>query len=244
MDLTLVSRLPDTAQSIASGVDLFLDLLRLLTTTPLCRDGWFTATPTFEGDPSGFDPLASPEKLLAEANERLARSRQQFADWAGYRLRSKQPVPQRAVYEAEYWWGEYPHMLNMDFRKPHPQYGTDPQLYLAVINVITSWQRPMHLYMTPTRYQMNDHPLDRQRNGIGWIGWLPFTLTPADVPEAHLVQLMNGGTVVMTWPAFWQAHEGARNEAAIRRAQDVEIRLNLLGVLPTSDDLAGGNWGR
>jgi hypothetical protein len=69
-------------------------------------------------------------------------------------------------------------------------------------------------------------------------------MTPADVPEAHRVAPMNGGTVMMTWPEFRQAHPGARNEAAMRRTQDVEIRLNSLGVLPTHADLEGGMWGR
>ena len=90
------------------------------------------------------------------------------------------------------------------------------------------------------------HPLDRTRAGIRWIGWLPFLLTPSDVPEAERVEAMNGGTLVMTQTTFWQAWEAnpAYSLAAIQRAQNVEIRLNLLGVLPTAADLASDNWGR
>jgi hypothetical protein len=97
---------------------------------------------------------------------------------------------------------------------------------------------------------MFDHPLDRTRQGIGWMGWLPFTLTPADVPEAALVVPMNGGTFIQSVPDFWQAPhlprqpDAVRDEVTIRRVQDVEIRLNQLGVLPTAADLATGNWAR
>ncbi|MFV0293178.1 MAG: hypothetical protein ACK5II_08165 [Paracoccus sp. (in: a-proteobacteria)] len=43
--------------------------------------------------------------------------------------------------------------------------------------------------------------------------------------------------------AFWQAWEAnpAYSREAIKRAQDVEIRLNLLGVLPTNSELERGD---
>ena len=122
--------------------------------------------------------------------------------------------------------------------------GTGPLQYIEMIKVTTGWMRPQHLRFGPNTYLRLDHPLDVHRRGIGWIGWVPFALTAADVPEAVLVQQVNGGTIIMTWPDFWQAHPGARNEEAVRRTQDVEVRLNLLGVLPTTQDLASGNWGQ
>jgi Immunity protein 52 len=129
---------------------------------------------------------------------------------------------------------------------PHPQYGTDPKQYMGLIETVTRWKRPQHLAFGPVVYLRDHHPLDRARPGIRWMGWLPFQLTPSDVPEAELVQPMNGGTLVVTQSTFWQAWEGnpAYSQAAIQRAQDVEIRLNLLGVLPTAEDLETGLWGR
>ena len=142
------------------------------------------------------------------------------------------------------WNGPRPAEAEIEFYRLDSTMGPDPVQYLTMVEITTAWMRPQHLRFGSISYSRNDHPLDRQRNGIGWIGWLPFSLTPADVPEAHLIAPMNGGTVVMTWPEFWQAHPGARNEDAVRRTQDVEIRLNSLGVLPTNADLAGGMWGR
>ncbi len=78
------------------------------------------------------------------------------------------------------------------------------------------------------------------------MGWLPFALTPDDVPEAEIVRPMNDGTLIVTQSQFWQAWEAhpEYSRAAIERAQEVEIRLNLLGVLPTNIELMRGDWGQ
>ncbi len=65
-----------------------------------------------------------------------------------------------------------------------------------------------------------------------------------------MVKPMNGGTFIQSVPNFWQARhlarqpDAVRDKATIARMQDVEIRLNLLGVLPTVADLTISNWGR
>jgi hypothetical protein len=151
------------------------------------------------------------------------------------------------LYVPSYVWKNYrPDTFSSEIHNPHPQFGTDAQQYINLIDVVTRWKRPQHLAFGPGVYIRDHHPLDRSRAGIRWIGWLPFLLTPSDVPEAERVVPMNGGTLVMTQTTFWQAWEAnpAYSLAAIQRAQDVEIRLNQLGVLPTAADLATGNWAR
>lgn len=153
---------------------------------------------------------------------------------------------EQRLYDLKYHWNNWqPDHLSSEIYHPHPQYGTQAQLYVDLIEAVTAWQRPQHLAFGPGIYMRDHHPLDRARVGIRWMGWLPFALNPSDVPEAELVRPMNGGTLVVTQSQFWQAWEANPDysRAAIERAQEVEIRLNLLGVLPTNIELARGDWG-
>ncbi|MFM7442581.1 MAG: hypothetical protein ACKO2N_01530, partial [Tabrizicola sp.] len=151
------------------------------------------------------------------------------------------------LYVPTYTWKTgWVDQLSCELYKSHPHYGTDVNIYIGLIDTVTRWKRPQHLAFGPSVYMRDHHPLDRSRVGIRWMGWLPFALTASDVPEAEIVRPMNGGTLVVTQSAFWQAWAANPHysRVAIERAQDVEIRLNLLGVLPTGADLRSGNWGR
>ena len=77
------------------------------------------------------------------------------------------------------------------------------------------------------------------------MGWLPFNISASEVPEAEIVQAINDGTLVITQSDFWQPYEKhpLYSREAIEKAQDVEIRLNSLGVLPTMLELEKGDWG-
>ena len=136
--------------------------------------------------------------------------------------------------------------LSGEIYHPHPQYGTQAQLYINLIEAVIAWKRPQHLAFGPLVYLRDHHPFNTNRLGIRWMGWVPFDLSPNAVTKAELVRPMNGGTLVVTQLAFWQAIEGHPNysRAAINRAQEVELRLNLLRVLPTAQELERGDWGR
>jgi hypothetical protein len=234
IDLSLSSFLLEKISDYDVGASAFLTLLQQMRSVPSFDVDW-----TAQWSQSGPKLSVSRDKdafhdAFAAFNSEDPSSYAIWANEAALRL-----------YDVDFKWKQaFFEILLLEIFHPHSATGTAPQHYLDLIRVITGWMRPQHMRMGPHVYLRDHHPLDRQRNGIGWIGWLPFALTPADVPEAHLVQPMNGGTVVMTWPEFWQAHDGARNDDAIRRTQDVEIRLNMLGVLPTNGDIEGGNWGR
>ncbi|WP_294930870.1 Imm52 family immunity protein [uncultured Paracoccus sp.] len=151
------------------------------------------------------------------------------------------------LYDLTYRWHDWsPDHLSGEIYRPHPQYGTQFQLYVGLIDAIVAWKRPQHLAFGPFVYFRDQHPLDRSRVGIRWIGWIPFALNPSDVPEAENVQPMHGGTLIATQSQYWQAWEANPDYSreAIERAQEVEIRLNLLGVLPTSLELERGDWGQ
>ena len=164
----------------------------------------------------------------------------------GFNIKSPE-ASDKLLYVFTYRWNDWaPDHLTGDIRWSHPQYGTQLQLYVGLIDAIVAWKRPQHLAFGPFAYLRDHHPLDRSRAGIRWIGWIPFALNPSDVPEAEIVQPMHGGTLIATQSQYWQAWEANPDYSreAIERAQEVEIRLNLLGVLPTSLELQRGDWGQ
>ncbi|MEJ6404610.1 hypothetical protein [Yoonia sp. 2307UL14-13] len=148
-------------------------------------------------------------------------------------------------YSFSYTWGQYATQLNGEIRRPHPTHGLQLNHLIGLVDAVTTWKRPQHLAFGSVSYLVHFHPLARNRVGIRWIGWLPFDLSPSDVPEAEIVRPMNGGTLVITQSDFWQPMQGHPNysKEAIDRAQEVEVRLNLLGVLPIDLELNRGDWG-
>lgn len=235
VDLNLHAFLQPQTADLMTGARDFLRWLSDLRQIPAFNVNWSVQ---WSADGQLTDVWSDTERYLAEMAAYNADAEGLFSIWAC-------EARKKRTFDAMYAWGNRPRATaELDFFRADPALGTGPMQYIDMIKVTTAWMRPQHLEFGPKTYLRLDHPLDLLRRGIGWIGWVPFALTAADVPEAVLVQQVNGGTIIMTWPDFWQAHPGARNEDAVRRTQDVEVRLNLLGVLPTTGDLAGGNWGR
>lgn len=84
---------------------------------------------------------------------------------------------EQRLYDLKYHWNNWqPDHLSSEIYHPHPQYGTQAQLYVDLIEAVTAWQRPQHLAFGPGIYMRDHHPLDRARVGIRWMGWLPFAL--------------------------------------------------------------------
>jgi hypothetical protein len=153
----------------------------------------------------------------------------------------------RPNFSVSYWWGRQDLTIShvgIDFTHPHPLHGHNIDLFIETVDTIITWKRPQHLRCGPAMYFLNDHPLDKARSGIGWLGWVPFDLAPADVPEAAIILPMQGGTFVASQREAWIAAGPQRDEAAVRRAQALDLRLNHLGVLPSIIELRRGDWGQ
>ena len=116
---------------------------------------------------------------------------------------------------------------------------------VPVLKTLIDYRRPLHMSLGSVSYAMHDHPLSRRRGGIRWIGWVPFVLSPKDIPDAEVVESYRNGTFVASQRAFWQPDEGmiGFSKEAIERTQSVEISMAQLGVLPTHQDLTSGAWG-
>lgn len=236
IDLTLSVELAPQNYGFEGGAEDYLQLLERLRQVPGFDVDWVTQ---LEQHGPLFSVWSNREKYLDVFRENNKEKADFFSIWAGESSDEMYAI-------LKYFWNNWkPDHLSGEIYRPHPKYGTQAQLYINLINAVTLWKRPQHLAFGPMVYMRDHHPLDRARVGIRWMGWLPFALPPSDVPEAEIVRPMNGGTLVVTQSEFWQAWEAnpAYSRAAIERAQEVEIRLNLLGVLPTNLELMRGDWG-
>ena len=258
MDMTLLSYAPVRDSSFEEDLDNFLKLLARLQRTSMSADGWFVPTPEFNGDESGFDPMDPANRGMFLIWDKRAKeiagdyfgesdSPSETIEVGPVRFTAIRPnEPTKPTYEIEYISDHRMLLTRMDFRRPHDRYGTSAGMYIELIDAIVEWQRPLHLFLSPTRYFMDHHPLDRSRKGIGWMGWIPFDLPADELPEAEIVRPVRGGTLIVTQSAFWQAFERhpAYSPQAIERAQEVELKLAMLGLLPTSEDLQSNDWGK
>jgi hypothetical protein len=153
----------------------------------------------------------------------------------------------RPNFSVSYTWGRQELTIShmgIDFTHPHATHGHNIDLFLETIDTVILWKRPQHLRCGPPMYFLNDHPLDKARWGIGWLGWVPFDLSASQVPEAAIILPLHGGTFLASQRDWWSAHSPQRDEAAVHRAQALELRLNHLGVLPTIIELRHGDWGQ
>lgn len=222
----------------ADGAQDFIRLLRALDTQPFFSLGWTMR---------GFRLWADEAAFLADAAAVAAGL--DYADEAGSIGIIDDAETLRGIdlthYSFHFSWDIYATQLKGEVQRFHPDRGLRLDDMIGMIDAVTRWKRPQHLEFGPLDYFFDHHPLDRARRGIQWIGWVPFGLSASDVPEAALVQEMNGGTLIVSHKEVWQVfeHHPLYSKAAIEQTQEVELRLNLLGVLPTAVELNRGDWG-
>ncbi len=110
----------------------------------------------------------------------------------------------------------------------------------ALLVALAEWWPLQHVSVAERFYAREDSPLDPvNRLGIGWAGWIPFPLEPAQLPEAGHLEPLGSGTFLASQNTYWEVTD----RAAVQRAQDLELRLNALGLLPTRTVIKQGIWG-
>lgn len=132
--------------------------------------------------------------------------------------------------------------LTIDINRPHHRLGTDFALFESILDVVLDWRQPVHMSWVWSHYRMELQPIDTARRPVGWIGWVPFQIAPADLPEAEIVKPKGHGTFVASQRAFWFSKGDQADPHAIERAQAMDMALNRLGVLPTTHELRTGTW--
>ena len=238
MDLSLSVSISAQEVAFEKGVDDFFQLLHGIENIPAFDLGWSMA---------GFSLWDQSQEYVEYLRGTMPEQENDgnyFSVGINDDAKSRLGI-EKVFYNFRYYSDDLGAQLTGEVRAPHPSRGAQVQHYIDLLNIVTQWKRPMHVRFGPRLYNMEHHPLDRARLGIGWLGWVPFNLDPLSVPEAEIVRPMNGGSLIVTQTELWQADEGQSHysSAAIGRAQEVEIRLNLLGVLPTGMEIARGDWG-
>jgi hypothetical protein len=235
--MQLASYFPADSSGFDHGAQEFLRLLSLAKDLPIYQGAY----DSFFGSP--FD--GSTRFLEGFRKENLSRS---LANRM-FQIHAGAPDDGRPRITFDYIWGE-PDLtltyLMVDFvnRDPVPALLRNVDRYVETIDTVITWKHPQHLRCGPPMYFLNDHPLDKARSGLGWLGWVPFDIAPAEVPEAAIVLPIQGGTFLASQRDWWVAYGPERDEAAVRRAQALELRLNALGVLPSNIELRRGDWGQ
>ncbi|QDC09662.1 hypothetical protein FHY55_10585 [Oceanicola sp. D3] len=245
--------------SFEEGIGQYLGLLEDLGRTKRLDNGWFVGTPADEHDLSGFDPLEDGQTTYEHFLARYKSSGYEgqppkmppdaFADEPGpylercYSVQYKWSVPEwnRANVPPSLPAAKPLCEARVAFPLPHPKWGMEPGPLIEVVKALVAFRAAQHVALYFWSYRTEHWPVDITRRAIGWIGWVPFPLTQRDVPEAARVEALGRGSLIVTNEAYWTPHE---NPEALARAQAVDRRLNLLGVLPTADDLARGDWGQ
>ncbi|WP_299302453.1 hypothetical protein [uncultured Litoreibacter sp.] len=225
------------------GIEAFLSLMTALGKLRLFQSDWKAYDrPIFDGV-EAYVARTRDGNFEPDPSE-LKPAEQEFFHASSY---IEEPGQTDILAALTYWWGAQAmplNRLNIEIRRPHSTLGTDISLYRDTIAAVIAWQRPQHVSMAWPVYRMEHHALDKARQGLGWLGWVPFELSSTQVPEAAIVEPMADGTFLASQPDFWFAGGPNKDDDAIAGAQALELRLNALGVLPTSVELTRGDWGQ
>lgn len=239
VDLNLSVVLRPQQGGFDAGASDFLSLLEQLRRLPGFHVDWFAQ---WSQDGPQLSAVTEREAYLESFRAFHAGQADQFSIWAHERA--------ARLYDLKYEWHNAPHAdadrLTCEIYRLPGDRALHAAFFIDLLDIVTAWKPPLHLAFGPMIYLREHHPLDLGRLGLRWIGWVPFALAPSDIPDAEIVREMNGGTLIATQSAFWQAAENHPHYSAeaIARAQNVELTLNSLGVLPTIADLTRGGWGQ
>jgi hypothetical protein len=232
--LNLLFRLPSLGIGFDEGALDFLTVLRMLERLPHYKLGFMAEFRLWE------EQDAFVEKFRQHASSQVV-GEQRFV------MSAANSVGERVAYNIKFNWEPAvlaSNILVIETYLSDTVRGYDINLFIETIDTVITWKRPQHLRCGPSMYFLNDHPLDKARSGLGWLGWLPFDISPSEVPEAAIVLPMHGGTFLASQRDWWIAAGPQRDEAAVQRAQVLELRLNALGLLPTNIELRNGTWGQ
>lgn len=232
MDIELIADIAPNNLPFAQGAEQIIALMRALQNTSVLSNGWRDGSGSWLAD----DEAAFIDRAKAQVGEDGLEigMYQLWADGGLYK-RADGVEAERSLFGAQFG--------HNTLLPPHVNLGLPAQtatlaLFKQVIGVMLEWSTIQHVKICDPWYAMEDAPLDARRRGIGWAGWVPFALNAGDLPEATLVETLGHGTFLASSPT-WDVSQAA----TIKRAQNLELSLNALGVLPTFEDLATGAWG-
>lgn len=219
-----------------AGAQSFLDVLRVLERGPLFEPAWEALSHRLWEDEAGFVSAArqSHEDTTGRPPEK------QF----GFGALNNPDGEQGAAVELRAGLAQGAgDVLSIDIRGPHPSVPYDAAQFASLCDVLLKWRRVQHISMAWRGYKQELQSVDQARRGLGWLGWVPFHVTPDQLPEAQICRPLAYGTFVATQSAMWFSHGPRADPAAVSRAQALERRMLRLGVLPTVVELRRGDWG-
>ncbi len=104
----------------------------------------------------------------------------------------------------------------------------------GVITTIINWRVPKFVAVGSSNYELHDRVFDH-RACPGWMAWFPTRIDPQGLPGYALTSDIGPGTLVATQ----ESNVITTDPAQVERANEVEMALAQLGVLPTLDELLG-----
>jgi len=112
--------------------------------------------------------------------------------------------------------------------------GAGLNLWLRIVETIINWKYPQFLWCGDDAYfRKGKGVFNPDRTIANWFCWTPQQVDPDLIPSAALVRPMLDGTLIVTSEQYFNIDD----EAAIHRANDVEVEMNEAGILPSLDDL-------
>jgi hypothetical protein len=218
-----------------TGCYQFRDLLiKLAQFSPETADWRVFTAPSPASNSDGLDPITQMDDVIAFYRSRDLDGGEPLASMIiGAEYHRNFPNDRRINYQ----WHMQPDPDRLELEIEDTRYIAPVTLdrYLALCDILLTWQRPRYMWVGDPWYTRKGHGLfNGHRTVANWIAWVPQTVTPAQIPSAHIVRPHLGGTLIVTQPDFFNVRE---NQPAIDRANAVEYEMNEAGVLPLLTDL-------
>ncbi len=236
----LTAHFAHKSETLSEGVHHFLTLAASLVGTNRYVEEWRQVrTPAEHDANTGLSINSEPEEFV-----QFLRSRDKSDEMFSFgTLGFSDAIPREAAnyYTANlgYSGGTAVYSNNrLNFSatnyEPPFEHTLNLQEWLDVISEIVAWRLPLHIGVGSKNYPIYDAVFDH-RAWAGWMGWFPVQIDPATLPGFALTHTIGPGTLVATQ----ETNVITTDPAQVERANEVEIALAELGVLPTQDELNG-----
>ena len=231
--------LPHKKIDFAEGCYHFSELIRNLeTVSPYVQTNTLLTSETQMESGIGLDPLNNMEEVIQTLISH--RSNYEDSDPRYKNIWSERWKDSWNIVKIEYDFSDMasPNYLDCESSRTaadSPNYTINH--WLRIVEIIIKWRRPLYLWSGDEKYWYDGKGVfDPDRTIANWFCWVPQQVDPSLIPSAALVRPMLDGTLIVTSQQYFNIDD----EAAIHRANDVEVEMNEAGILPSLDELRKG----
>ena len=244
--LNLIAYFDNLRQPLTEAIDSLADFGRSIEGELGFSGNWvYSRTDQEAQTNTGFNPVLEPETYLSYLKDEHAKQTASIGDVGAFgenyslKLPHASPSPPSDPYAYfdvfQYEGGLHPlHSDRLLFGSEITRgpFFLDLHGWARLTELIVAWRVPRYIQFEAYLYELEGR-VHKHRAWGGWLGWVSQHVDAKDMPSGAVLIPIGTGTFVASQRAQLQSEDPEQ----LKQAQQVELALVELGVLPAKDEL-------